>query len=95
MRAARPATSLQRSNSTTSRYAEVFAADLIVMGTHGRRGLKHFLLGSVAEVVLREASIPVLVVRSGVPSEVKQHGARDAKYRDHIEECSLEPAANG
>ncbi|MGB8907749.1 MAG: universal stress protein [Candidatus Cybelea sp.] len=66
------------------RYADGFAADLIVMGTHGRRGLKHFLLGSVAEVVLREASIPVLVVRSGVPSAVKQHGARDTECRDPV-----------
>src|SRR5262249_5017739 len=36
--------------------------DLIVMGTHGRRGLKHFLLGSVAEAVFRSASCPVLTV---------------------------------
>lgn len=37
--------------------------DLIVMGTHGRTGLKHALLGSVAEKVVRHASCPVLVVR--------------------------------
>lgn len=37
--------------------------DLIVMGTHGRSGLKHALLGSVAERVLRKASCPVLAVR--------------------------------
>ena len=46
------------------KYAERIGADLIVMGTHGRRGIKHFLMGSVAEVVLRESSVPVLVVRS-------------------------------
>jgi nucleotide-binding universal stress UspA family protein len=34
--------------------------DLIVMGTHGRKGLKHFLLGSVAESVFRHATCPVL-----------------------------------
>ena len=45
------------------RYAQKFDADLIVMGTHGRHGIKHFLMGSVAEVVLRESAIPVLVVR--------------------------------
>jgi len=38
-------------------------ADLIVLGTHGRRGLSHFLLGSVAERVLRQAPCPVLTVR--------------------------------
>jgi nucleotide-binding universal stress UspA family protein len=38
-------------------------ADLIVMGTHGRTGLKHVLLGSVAERVVRLAPCPVLIVR--------------------------------
>jgi len=37
--------------------------DLIVISTHGRTGLKHVLLGSVAEHVIRSASCPVLVVR--------------------------------
>lgn len=39
--------------------------DLIVMGTHGRRGLEHLMLGSVAEAVLRRAPCPVLVVPMG------------------------------
>jgi len=37
--------------------------DLVVLGTHGHTGLKHVLLGSVAEKVVRHASCPVLVVR--------------------------------
>ena len=40
------------------------AIDLIVMGTHGRTGLKHVLIGSVAEKVVRHAVCPVLVVRA-------------------------------
>jgi universal stress protein A len=39
-------------------------ADLIIMGTHGRTGLQHFMLGSVAERVVRLAPCPVLVVRT-------------------------------
>lgn len=37
--------------------------DLIVMGTHGRRGLNRLLLGSVTEQVVRQASVPVLTVK--------------------------------
>ncbi|MEX2352691.1 MAG: universal stress protein [Gammaproteobacteria bacterium] len=39
-------------------------ADIIVIGTHGRTGLKHLLMGSVAENILRTAEIPVLCVRT-------------------------------
>jgi nucleotide-binding universal stress UspA family protein len=39
-------------------------ADLIVVGSHGRRGIRRFFLGSVAEHVVRTATVPVLVVRS-------------------------------
>jgi nucleotide-binding universal stress UspA family protein len=45
------------------RAIEAFAADLVVMGTHGRKGVKHLLLGSVAEKVVRESPRPVLTVR--------------------------------
>lgn len=38
--------------------------DLIVMGTHGRRGLSHLVLGSDAEAVVRRSDIPVLLVRA-------------------------------
>ncbi|QOJ19687.1 MAG: universal stress protein [Gammaproteobacteria bacterium] len=40
-------------------------ADLIMIGTHGRSGFSHMLLGSVAEGVVRTAHIPVLLIRGG------------------------------
>lgn len=45
------------------RYAREFDIDLIVMGTHGRSGLAHVLMGSVAEKVVQKAPCPVLTVR--------------------------------
>jgi nucleotide-binding universal stress UspA family protein len=47
-----------------SEEAQRWLADLIVVGTHGRKGLEHWLMGSVAEAVARTASMPVLLVRS-------------------------------
>lgn len=47
--------------------AEEFHADLIIMGSHGRTGLSHVFLGSVAERVVRHASCPVLVARLPKP----------------------------
>jgi len=44
--------------------AEDEGVDLIVLGTHGRSGMEHLLLGSVTERVVRTASCPVLTVRS-------------------------------
>lgn len=43
--------------------AEALGADLIVMGSHGRRGLEKMMLGSVAQRVLSHSSLPVFVVR--------------------------------
>jgi nucleotide-binding universal stress UspA family protein len=61
------------------RYARLRDIELIVMGTHGRTGVSHFLLGSVAETVVRTAPCPVLTLRDpaghvstprGTPSRV-------------------------
>jgi len=46
------------------REAKRWKADLIVMGTHGRRGVQRLVLGSDAEQVVRQAQIPVLLVQS-------------------------------
>jgi nucleotide-binding universal stress UspA family protein len=46
-----------------TRYAKDADIDLIVMGTHGRGGFSHMLVGSVAERVVRTASCPVLTVK--------------------------------
>jgi universal stress protein A len=46
------------------RTAKELKCDLLVMGTHGRTGLGHLLLGSVAEAVLNQAECPVLTVKS-------------------------------
>lgn len=43
--------------------AEHWSADLIVIGTHGRRGFHHLILGSVAEGVIRIVTKPVLLIR--------------------------------
>lgn len=54
------------------RLAEKESADLIVMGTHGWTGVRHLLLGSVAEKVLRMALCPVLVVRPAAETAAKE-----------------------
>ena len=50
------------------RFASEQRADLIVMGTHGRRGLRRLLAGSVAEHVVRAAPCPVLTVHAPTES---------------------------
>jgi len=55
-------------------FAKDRGCDLIVMGTHGRGGLSHFLLGSTAEKVVRKAEVPVLTVGPKAPrAETSQH----------------------
>lgn len=50
--------------------------DLLVMATHGRRGLSRMFLGSVAEAVVRKATCPVLTIREEVPAA---HGGNENK----------------
>jgi len=53
-----------RAGETVIAEANSWPADLIVCGTHGRRGLKRLLLGSDAEYIVRQAPVPVLLIRS-------------------------------
>ena len=58
--------------------ARKLRADVIVLGTHGRRGLTRVLMGSDAEAVLRESRVPVLLVRAGTgaPSTAREKKTR-------------------
>jgi nucleotide-binding universal stress UspA family protein len=58
-------TGKQDPSSAILEEAKRSAADLIVLGTHGRTGLRRLLLGSVAEGVVRHAPVPVLLVHAG------------------------------
>lgn len=59
----------QRISDAILAEAHTCAASLIVMGTHGRRGLTRLVLGSDAELVLRSSPVPVLLVRSENPAD--------------------------
>ena len=64
-------------------YAEERDVDLVVMGTHGRGGLDRLLLGSVAEHVVRRASVPVTTVRHGPDTDVPRIDSElDPQRRD-------------
>ncbi len=53
----------ERLGDAVAKAARDWPADLVVTGTHGRRGVKHMLLGSGAEQIIRLSPVPVLVVR--------------------------------
>lgn len=67
----------QRVANMILKEARDWRADIIVMGTHGRRGFGHLVLGSDAEAVLHGAPVPVLLVR-GVP-EPDEDGSKVSK----------------
>ena len=69
---------LGRSHDEILKYAREHAVDLVVCGTHGRRGLNHLIMGSVAERVLRLAPCPVLTVH-GSPAVARQALTRPAE----------------
>ena len=55
---------LGRTSDAIVRQAQKWRADIIVIGTHGRRGISRLVMGSDAEEVVRTAPVPVLLVRS-------------------------------
>jgi nucleotide-binding universal stress UspA family protein len=63
--------------------AESFGAEVLVIGTHGRRGMGRLMLGSVAEEVARRAEMPVLIV----------HEASLADATDQVADPATHPAA--
>ncbi len=79
-------------------YADTNEADLIVMGTHGRSALGHFLIGSVAEKVVRHAKCPVLTISHQekemyelpaiksilVPIDFSDHSKQALKYATNL-----------
>lgn len=50
-------------------YADKVQADLLVLGTHGRSGLMHLLMGSFTETVMRQTHLPLLVIRHIIQSQ--------------------------
>ncbi len=56
-------------------HAKRCRADLIVLGTHGRRGLARIVMGSDAEGVVRTSPVPVLLVRSRAPAAAQRKAA--------------------
>jgi nucleotide-binding universal stress UspA family protein len=74
---------------TITKMAEDARLDLIVVGTHGRRGFSHLLLGSVAEQVFRNASCPVLTVGP----KVSRRGLAEGKVGAILFATDFSPAA--
>ncbi|HCR48597.1 MAG TPA: hypothetical protein DIW24_03135 [Bacteroidetes bacterium] len=79
------------------RYTEEQQIDLVVMGTHGRKGFNRLLMGSVAEKVVREAPCPVLTIRPDknlvkpalirrivVPTDLSKHAKMAFKVSRHL-----------
>lgn len=62
--------------------AKAWSADLVVMGTHGRRGLARLVMGSHAEAVVRACAVPVLLVHGrGVPKAARRRAETSSRER--------------
>ncbi len=65
---------LARVADVVIRQAKKWPADIIVLGTHGRRGVDRLVLGSTAELVVRASPVPVLLIRSKTPPRRAERG---------------------
>lgn len=74
-------------------YAKRVGIDLIVMGTHGRTGVTHLLLGSVAEAVVRRAPCRVLTVPAGLETRAPVAAAAPPEGESHCIVCG-KPSAD-
>ena len=74
-------------------YAENHHADLVVVGTHGRTGVAHLMMGSVAERVVRHAPCSVLVVRSAAEVATFPRHILVATDFSDLSKCALRDAA--
>lgn len=75
-----------RVSEIVAEQAKAWGADLIVMGSHGRHGVGRMLLGSDAELLLRIAPVPVLLVRaSGAEQAASPPGTREASSHVPVE----------
>jgi nucleotide-binding universal stress UspA family protein len=75
------------------REAKKWPADLIVIGTHGRRGVRRLVLGSDAEQIVRLSPVPVLLVRS--PERVRKPAATTKPVRKPAGAAQRLPAIRG
>jgi nucleotide-binding universal stress UspA family protein len=75
-------------------YAGTNGVDLVVMSTHGRRGLERFLLGSTSERVVRRADVPVLTIRPDDDVDVT-HPYRDVLVPTDGSDCAKDALALG
>jgi universal stress protein A len=62
------------------KFAKEEQIDLIIMATHGRSGISHILMGSVAEKVVQHSSVPVLIVK---PDDMRAPGPFSADVHEH------------
>jgi nucleotide-binding universal stress UspA family protein len=60
-----------RLSDCIAEHVDAWRADLVVVGTHGRRGVQRVLLGSDAELIVRTAKVPVLLVRGDTPGAAR------------------------